>query len=183
MNLRQLRDDPETRRILEERARSLARQEAAADAELSEELLTFRLGDGRYGASARLVREVRLLDGYTPLPGTPKLVLGLVNVRGRLLTALDIRPLLALPAPSPQAGALLLVVGNDGLEVGLLADEVLGVSRGAINLAPSLSSLEGQPIPWVLGVDRDLIVRIDLALLLVDLQRSVGAARSRDGQV
>ena len=130
MELGQLRDDPRVRDILEARAQALALQAQAEDTRLSEEILAFRLGDGRYGVSARLIREVQTLGGYTPLPGTPPFVLGLVNLRGRLLAALDIRPLLALPTSPPQPGAMLLIVSASGMDVALLADEVIEIRRG-----------------------------------------------------
>jgi purine-binding chemotaxis protein CheW len=128
----------------------------------------FRLGAGRYGVSAPLVREVQALAGYTPLPGTPPFVLGLINLRGRLLAALDIRPLLGSAASPPSPGAALLIVSASGIEVGLLVDEVIEVSRSATQLAPALSSVEGQMLAWVRGVDPHLTVLIDLALLLAD---------------
>src|SRR5829696_6942259 len=111
--------------------RALAHQEADENALLGEETVIFRLGAGRYGVSARLVREVQPLAGYTPLPGTPRFVLGLINLRGRLLAALDIRPLLGSPASPPSSSAALLIVSASGIEIGLLADEVIEVSRGA----------------------------------------------------
>src|SRR6476620_10614486 len=120
MELRQLRDEPGLWDILEARARALAQQEAAENTLLGEETVIFQLGAGRYGVSARLVREVQPLAGYTPLPGTPPFVLGLINLRGRLLAALDIRPLLGSVASSPSSGAALLIASAGGMEVGLL---------------------------------------------------------------
>src|SRR5882757_10976897 len=138
MHQRQLREDPAVWKILEARARVLALPGAAADSALGEETLTFRLGDGRYGVSARLVREVQALGSYTPLPCTPPFVLGLVNLRGRLLTALDIRPLLGLPVSALRAGAMLLIVSASGMEIGLLADEVVEIRRAGTTLSPAL---------------------------------------------
>ncbi len=179
MNLQQLQLNPTVREILETRARALAYQEVADDARLGEETLIFRLGNGRYGVSARLVREVQPLNGYTPLPGTPPFVLGLVNLRGRLLTALELRPLLALPANPPQPGAMLLIAGANGMDVALLADEVIEIRPDGANLSPSLGSAEGQMLAWVRGVDRDLTVQIDLALLLADPNLIVNQAGER----
>jgi purine-binding chemotaxis protein CheW len=168
MELRQLRDDPAVWNILEARARALAHQEADGDALLGEETVIFRLGAGRYGVSARLVREVQPLAGYTPLPGTPPFVLGLINLRGRLLAALDIRPLLGSTANSPSSGAALLIVSAGGIEVGLLADEVIEIRRCDSQLSPALSSAEGQVVAWVRGIDSGLTLLLDLALLLAD---------------
>src|SRR5688500_13903548 len=130
MHMKHLRDDPATWRILEERARALAREETTAGIELGEELVTFRLGDGGYSIPARFVREVQPLSGWTPLPSTPPYVVGLVNVRGRLLAALDIRPLLDIAPAAPRNGAFLLVVSASGMELALLADHVVEVRRG-----------------------------------------------------
>src|SRR5215217_3577514 len=109
MNLQHLRDNPAVWNTLEARAQALAHHDVVERAQLGEETVTFRLGAGRYGVDARLVREVLPLAGYTPLPGTPPFVLGLINLRGRLLAALDIRPLLGSAANSPSSGAALLI--------------------------------------------------------------------------
>jgi purine-binding chemotaxis protein CheW len=168
MKLRQLRDNPAIWEILEARARALAHQEAADDTILGEATVIFQIGDGRYGVSARLVREVQPLTDYTPLPSTPLFVLGLINLRGRLLAALDIRPLLGVPVASPRPGAALLIVSAGGIEVGLLADEVIEVRRCATRLSPVLASADGQVGAWVRGIDSGLTVLLDLALLLAD---------------
>jgi purine-binding chemotaxis protein CheW len=179
MELRQLRDNPAMWEILEARARALAHQETAEDAILGEATLIFQIGDGRYGVSAQLVREVQPLAGYTPLPGTPPFVFGLINLRGRLLAALDIRPLLGSPVASPRPGAALLIVSAGGMEVGLLADEVIEIRRCATQLSSALSSAEGQVVAWVRGIDSGLTVLLDLALLLADSRLVVNNAGDR----
>jgi purine-binding chemotaxis protein CheW len=168
MELRQLRDNPALWGILEARAYALANQETAEDTILGEATLIFQLGDGRYGVSARLVREVQPLAGYTPLPCTPPFVLGLINLRGRLLAGLDIRPLLGSPVDTPCPGAALLIISAGGMEVGLLADEVVEIRSCATQLSPALSSAEGQVVTWVRGIDGGRTVLLDIALLLAD---------------
>ena len=170
MELRELRADPALWAILEARARVLAHQEVAEDTRLGEETVIFQLGEGRYGVAARLVREVQPLAGYTPLPGTPPVVLGLINLRGRLLTALDLRPLLGAPAGPPRAGAVLLIVSAGGMEVGLLADAVIEIRRAESQLSTALSAAEGQALAWVRGIDSSLTVLLDLAMVLADPQ-------------
>jgi purine-binding chemotaxis protein CheW len=188
MNLRQLRDDPAAWNILAARARALAYQGAPEETLLGEATVIFRLGTGRYGVAAQLVREVQPLAGYTPLPGTPPFVLGLINLRGRLLAALDIRPLLGSAPSSPTSSgiltngrAALLIVGAGGIEVGLLADEVIEIRPCDMQLSPALASAEGQMAAWVRGVDRHLTVLLDLALLLADPHLIVGHQGERGG--
>ena len=76
--------------ILRARARVLARPRKQAPAtETLLELLEFRLARERYAVEVRYVREVYPLKDLTPLPSTPPFVLGVVNVRGRILPVLD----------------------------------------------------------------------------------------------
>jgi purine-binding chemotaxis protein CheW len=168
VDIRNLRADPATCRILEERARALMVQESAVETDLGEELLTFCLGDGEYSVPAQYVREVQMLGDVTPLPFTPSFVVGLVNVRGRLLAALDIRPLLDMPEAPFQPQSFLLVLTANGLEVGLLADAVVEVRRGDNQLAPVLSTAAGRGVAWVRGVDRRLNLLLDPPALLAD---------------
>jgi purine-binding chemotaxis protein CheW len=168
MLIGELQSDPSARHILEERARALATNERDGSAELGEMTLIFRLGDGCYGIPARYVHEVQPLGGYTPLPATPPCVVGLVNIRGRLSSALDIRPLLDIPIAPPLPGSFLLWVSAGGMDVALLADSIVGVRRSSGDLTPSLAATTGRAVAWVRGVDQDLVVQLDAGLLLSD---------------
>jgi purine-binding chemotaxis protein CheW len=170
------RDDSATQRVLEERAQALARPQTHTDETPGEELVVFQLGDASYGLSARSVQEVYPLNNFTPLPGTPDFVVGLVNVRGRLLSALDIRPLLDLPKAAPQANSLLLIVSTKAMEVALIADAVLDVRRTVGNPAPTLSSMAGHGTAWLHGIDHHSTLLIDPALLLADPRLIVNTA-------
>ncbi|GAB4214251.1 MAG: chemotaxis protein CheW [Roseiflexaceae bacterium] len=176
MDLRHWQDDPNTRTVLEERARLLARQEQTEQHASGEEVLIFRLGEAGYSLPVQAVREVTPLRAYTPLPVMPAHIVGLVNLRGRLLAVLDIRPLLGIPraAPRPESGLLRVALGE--VEVGLLIDEVIEVRRGDGVAAPALSALAGQSVEWVHGVDRQLNLLIDPALLLSDPRLLSGGA-------
>lgn len=177
MNLREWQQDPLVRAVLEERARQLAHQEADAQDGAGEEVLTFRLGESGYSLPIRSVREVYPLRSYTPLPVMPPFVVGLVNLRGRLLTVLDIRPLLGLPLAPVRSDSFLLRVSADSLEVGLLIDSVEEVHRSDSQPAPALSALAGQGLPWVRGVDQRLNLQLDPVLLLADPRLTIRTAR------
>lgn len=163
-----LYDDPAAHKILEERARLLAAQEHVDDEALGEEIIVFSLGGGQYAMPARSITSVQLLEDYTPLPSTPPCIIGLVNLRGRLLTALDISPLLDLPKVIPGPGALLLIVAAGSVEVGLLADAVIEVRRAEGSLTPTLAATAGRGTPWMRGVDQQLVFMLDPQLLLAD---------------
>jgi purine-binding chemotaxis protein CheW len=168
MELVALLQDPAAQQILEQRARDLAAQEASDEREMGEETMVFYLGGTCYGLPARSVSEVQRLEAYTPLPATPPCIVGLVNLRGRLITALDMRPLLDLPAADPAPDAFLLIINAGGAEVGLLADAVAEVRYAGTDLTPALSANAGRAAAWIRGIDRQLTLRLDPALLLAD---------------
>jgi purine-binding chemotaxis protein CheW len=173
MDITTLLQNPATRKILEERAQALALQEALTDGDQGEELLIFRLGDGCYSIPVAFVREVQPLGDYTRLPSAPAFVVGLVNVRGRLLSALDLRPLLEMPQTPPDASAFLLIVTGDGMEVGLLADTIVEIRHASADLSPTPSASAGQAVSWVRGVDATMSLLIDPALFLHDPRLTV----------
>lgn len=168
MDLQQLRALPGARPILEERARALALAEDLGDAEAGEATLTFLLGGATYAIPASAIREVQPLGDVTRLPAVPPFVVGLVNVRGRLVAALDIRPLLDIAGAAPEPSAMLLIVGADEAAVGLIADRVMAIRRATAALAPTPSSAAGRGLTWVRGVDADLNLHLDLPALLAD---------------
>lgn len=168
MDVRTLQDDPAVWSVLVERARALAHQEESIASEAGAATLTFRLGGSSYSLPAVAVREVQPLGLYARLPAVPSFVIGLVNVRGRLITALDLRPLLGIPAESPTPGALLLIAASNGNAIGLMADSVVAVSRRATELSPAPSAAAGHGIAWVHGVDENLCLHLDPELLFAD---------------
>lgn len=168
MDLRGLQNDPTAWSILAGRARALALQEEVVAAESGTSTLTFRLGGSSYSLPAAAVREVQPLGACTPLPAVPPFILGLVNVRGRLLTAIDLRPMLGLPASGPAPGALLLIVAVGGGELGLLSDGVVAVSARSAALSPAPSAAAGRGVAWVRGVDESLSLHLDPELLFAD---------------
>lgn len=175
MKLQQLQTDPASAAILAARAQALAGQVAQSSQTVGEAFVVFRLGTGGYTLPAGAIREVQPLGRCTPLPSTPSCMLGLVNLRGRPLAVLDIRPLLGLPVAPLPADAWLLIVAAGGIEVGLAADSVLGVQHIADALTPAFSAVAGRCLAWVRGVDQELRLQLDPAGLLADARLTGGA--------
>jgi purine-binding chemotaxis protein CheW len=168
MDLHTLQEDPAAWSVLLERARALALQDEVIVGEAGAAHLTFRLGGSSYSLPATAVREVQPLGHFATLPAVPPFVIGLVNVRGRLITALDLRPLMGIPAEAPGPEALLLIASVGNTEFGLMADSVVAVSQRASELSPAPSAAAGQGVTWVRGVDEELCLHLDPDLLFAD---------------
>jgi purine-binding chemotaxis protein CheW len=88
---------PEQQRaILRARALGLAAEATAAPGE-SSEVLEFVLAQERYAIETAWVREVVPLRDLTPLPGLPAFVLGIIHLRGQIVSLLDLRKFFELP--------------------------------------------------------------------------------------
>lgn len=113
-------------------------------------VVSFDVGPGLYGIDVDRVREVLKLPWISKLPRTPEFLLGVVNVRGRILPVLDLRPLLAhQPRPGDRDTRLVSVRLGEA-EVCLKVDRVGGLTqfaRDTVHDAPTIAT----------GVPRDLI--------------------------
>ncbi|MDB6094890.1 MAG: CheW protein [Verrucomicrobia bacterium] len=161
---------PTATQILHARALALARQpESVPAAETQLDVLEFRLAQERYAVEIRHVREVYPLKELTPLPCTPAFVLGIVNVRGRVLPVFDLKKLFALPDHGLADLHRIILVGNHEVEFGLLAD-VIGSVRSipVAALQPSLPTLSGIRADYLKGVTSESLVVLDLDRIFSD---------------
>lgn len=155
-----------SRRILEERARALARPLDEATPVPEMELVTFSIGGERYAVEAGCVEEVVLSSGLAPVPCTPPSVRGVVNHRGRIVTVVDLRRLLELPGAEAGRPSHVVVVAAGAMTFGIVADGVPEVTRvRAEDLAPSPSSLSHGVRPFVQGVTPAMALVIDVEAL------------------
>ncbi len=111
------------RRILEERARLLARPDAPEASGYVLELVTFTLAGERFAIDAQYLLAVARVDRVTTVPGTDPTVYGVMAWRGELLLVRDYRSLLGLAAGAERAPGCVLVAGEDRPAFGILADE------------------------------------------------------------
>ena len=156
--------------VLRARAQALARKpERPPVADTTLELLEFSLAQERYALEDRYVQEVHPLKELTPLPCTPPFMLGIVNVRGRILPVLDLKKFFDLPEKGLTDLHRIILVRGNNLELGLLADVIVGVrSVPADSLQPSLPTLTGIRAEYLKGVTAERLVVLDLARILAD---------------
>ncbi len=89
--------------------------------------MKFLLTHENYGIESVYVREVHPLKELTPLPCTPSFVLGIINVRGQILSVIDLKKFFDLPAQEPTSLNKVIIFHNNRIEFGILADAVIGV--------------------------------------------------------
>lgn len=171
----------EVEQILRSRATALARRPESGDGEGPWiEVVEFSLGQERYGLESRKIREVVPLRELTTLSGTPAFLLGVVNVRGRILPVLDLKIFFDLPRQGLTDMNKLLVLEGAAGELGILADAILGVSKLALkDLQPALPTLTGAREELLLGIGPDRMTVLNAEKILNDprLRTRVQATR------
>jgi len=159
----------EIARILEKRARVLAQVPPAREGGEVIQAVTFALGDELYAIEISCVSGIYPLEGLTPVPCTPDYCAGVVNLRGRILSVIDIHRFMGLPGAVAHNGAQVIVVRAAGVEVGILADRVLEVhSLPLAELQPALPTTSRGAAEYARGVAPDMRVLLDLPALLGD---------------
>jgi purine-binding chemotaxis protein CheW len=139
---------------------------------MSTRLVTFTLGGRRYGVDVSVVQEVLRSLPLTRIPLAPRALAGLVNLRGQVLTAVDLREQLGLPAREDGSEPMLVVTHVDGELVALLVDSI-----GAV---VDVEAEQFEPPPdTLLGPARTLIHGVyklaDHLLLSLDVVKAVAA--------
>jgi purine-binding chemotaxis protein CheW len=161
----------EKRKILRDRARLLAassKADATAPRSLLE-IVEFVLGPERYGIESSRIREIYPLNEFTPLPCTPAFVLGLVNVRGQILSVINIKKLFDLPGKGLTDLNKIILVHAHSIELGILADAILGTrSIAPEELHPPLPTLTGIRADYLQGITKDSLVVLDVGKILAD---------------
>ena len=135
------------------------------------EHLAFRLASETYGLPLLHVREILTPPPITFVPRAPAEVLGIISVRGLLVTVLDLRVKLGVAAESASKRTrILLVPAPSGEMMGLWVDEVLQVYRLAEAEVEQVSNVLGGNIAdYVTGIGRRdgvLLVLLSLTPLL-----------------
>ena len=164
------RSAEDKRKILRERAKALARKpEEKTSAQEQVEVVEFLLAHERYAIESSYVREVYPLKDLTPLPCTPAFVLGIINVRGQILSIIDLKKFFDLPEKGLTDLNKVIVVHREGMAFGILADVILGVRRIAPqDIQPSLPTLTGIRAEYLRGVTKDRLVFLNVERILLD---------------
>jgi len=147
----------------------------AVDSSVGDEviqLVTFRLKDETYGINVMQVQEVLRISEIAPVPGAPGYVLGIINLRGNVVTVIDTRTRFGLPIGELDDASRIVIIESEQQVVGILVDsvaEVVELQHSAIDSAPNTGNEEGSRyIQGVASRDDDLLIVVDLNKLLTE---------------
>jgi purine-binding chemotaxis protein CheW len=118
------------------------------------EFLAFGLIGERFALPLSSVREILKLAQITEVPRARPHFLGILSVRGRITTVIDLRRRLRMPAATPTKASRILLVDGGEEVVGLLVDEVFQVYRLHDDEVELAAVVAGDLSEYVLGIGR-----------------------------
>ncbi len=136
------------------------------------QLVAFRLGAEEYAVPVQNVEGIIKLADPTKVPGSPAFIRGVMNLRGKVISILDLRARFAMGSRENEDDSRVLVVQHDGKNVGILVDEVsevMTVETSAIQPPPpEVVATKNRAIEGLCKVDDRLIIILDLGAVLED---------------
>jgi purine-binding chemotaxis protein CheW len=144
----------------------------AADQGRRLEVLAFTLAGEAYAVQISRIAEILKPPPITEVPRAPKNVVGVMSVRGRLVTVIDLRRRLKHPeSPIDRRSRILLTESGNNEQLGLLVDEVIQVYRLAESEIETANVLGGDQPAHIAGIGRPpgaLLILLDLRPILED---------------
>ena len=133
--------------------------------------VTFRLANETYGINVMEVQEVLRFSDIAPVPGAPTYVLGIINLRGSVVTVIDTCQRFGLPPIEITENTRVVIIETAHQVIGILVDavaEVVYLKRSDIDSTPNVGNDESAK--FIQGVTH----REGQLLILVDLNKLLG---------
>lgn len=132
--------------------------------------VTFKLGKETYGINVMQVKEVLRYSEIAPVPGSPEYVIGIINLRGNVVTVVDTRCRFGMESVDVTEQSRIVILEGEEQTIGILVDsvaEVVYLKASEIDLAPSVGTEESARfIQGVCNRDNELLILIDLNKLM-----------------
>lgn len=135
--------------------------------------VTFKLDDEIYGINVMQVQEVVRLPEIAPVPGAPMSVMGIINLRGNVVTVIDTRQRFGLSQKEPDDATRIIITEVDKQVIGILVDsvaEVVNLSTSEIETTPNLGE-DNESSKYIQGIhsrDDGILILVDVNKLLTE---------------
>jgi purine-binding chemotaxis protein CheW len=134
------------------------------------EFVTFYVGNLLIGVDIQHVEEINRQVDVTPVPQAPTHVRGVINLRGEVVTVVDLRKVLNMGQTDINHNSRTVVVNSGNEEIGLLVDrvaDVVLVRTDQIDLPPAnISNTDGSFFKGILKMDKELLVILEMDKIL-----------------
>jgi len=136
------------------------------------QLVTFHLANETYGINVMQVQEVLRISEIAPVPGASAYVIGIINLRGNVVTVIDTRGRFGLPEGEITDATRIVIIESEKQVMGMLVDsvaEVVDLRGSEIDSAPNVGNEESSRyIQGVATRGTQLLIVVDLNRLLTE---------------
>lgn len=156
--------------ILKKRAQALAveKKDNIVQQE-SVEVIKFLLASETYGIETSFVREACPLKSYTELPGVPSFILGIINVRGQIISVVDLKRFFNLPEKGLGELNKVIIIRDGQMEFGILADSIYGTFLLPVDsIRTSFPRINGIGSDYLKGITDEHLIILDAKKILED---------------
>ena len=136
------------------------------------QIVNFTIGEVNYGVPVEQVREVRDMQTVTPIPGAPLFVEGVTNLRGQIITVMDLRKRLGL-TEKRGSGEKIIIIDLGKHAIGVVVDSVTEVSTIRNPDIEKNSEVTSTLDESILGVGKQgnhLVIILDIAKTIAKAQ-------------
>ncbi len=134
--------------------------------------VTFRLDNETYGINVMQVQEVLRYSEIAPVPGAPAYVLGIINLRGNVVTVIDTRQRFGLAPAAVTDNTRIVIIEADRQVVGILVDsvaEVVYLRQSEVETAPNVGNDESAKfIQGVCNKNGELLILVELEKMMTE---------------
>ncbi len=160
------------RDILKSRAAALAMQaqpDSSPETGETIETVGFVMAGEAYGLELVFIREILPLKQLTPLPGVPDFISGVINLRGEIISIMDLRVLFDLDPGSWAPARYVLILSSPDMAFGIAAEGITGIQKIPENaLQPRLPTISGLRKKYLKGLSDSGMAILDGGKLLAN---------------
>lgn len=163
--------------ILKQRAHKLSINSATSEAHSEDSLsmIGFYMMPHEYCFESSVLKEVTSLRNLTVIPGVPPFIQGIFNLRGSVMSLMNLRKFLGISETGISDQNRIMIVSGNGFETGILVDKVGGLFRLKLHdVDAALPSFGGQHAEFVRGITKTGIIVLDIMAILDSKKILVG---------
>lgn len=134
------------------------------------QLVVFELADESYGVEISRVQDINRMQEITEIPHSPESVVGVINLRGRVIPVVDLRTRFGMPGAEHTKSTRIVVVQMGEEPIGMIVDAVSQVLRIPTKVieppSPVLTSLDSRYLLGIAKLEDELVILLDLDYVL-----------------
>jgi purine-binding chemotaxis protein CheW len=139
------------------------------------QLVSFTIGQEEFGLDIQRIQEINRMVEITRVPNSPEFVVGVINLRGKVIPIIDLRKRFGFPPKDSDKNTRIIVVELDNMVVGFVVDavrEVIRIPKNITEPPPAIiAGIGSEYITSVAKMDNRLLILLDLERLLRDKEK------------